>query len=83
MISSALLYCFQNGPECGQAYSPGISMCVYNPRRGKVPTHPIENPDNKHMTKCIHKIILDGDCGETMKERSIQGEGMRVMAKEG
>lgn len=45
--------------------------------------HPIENPGNKHMTKCIHKIVLDGDCGKTMKESSIQGEGMRVMAKEG
>ena len=69
MISSALLYCFQNGPVCGQAHSPGIS----NPRKGKVHTYPIENPDNKHMTKCIQKIILDGDCGKTMKERSIQG----------
>lgn len=83
MISSALLNCFQNGPECGQAHSPGIATCIYNPCRGKVHTHPIEDPDDKHMTTCIHKIILDGDCGKVMKERSMQDEGMRVMAKEG
>ena len=45
--------------------------------------HPVEDPDDIHMTTCIHKIILDGDCGKVMKERSMQGEGMRVMAKEG
>ena len=51
--------------------------------RGEVHTHPVEDTDNKHVNKCIHKIISDSNRGKTVKETSMQVERMRVMGEEG